>query len=663
MLTLADITFTANGATSTGLGSIKRSRFHIQRPERRILSCLAALYKSSSAAIDIKLDLSALTEAQRSSLGDIDQRLPGGSGQLLPSFSKPEYFALDDKSTFSMSKDLLKFPHDLIKAEVPFPMVALAAQETFRTPKQAALHLGYAAYHAELEVTTAVRAWAKSTHRAAIFRIAQYDVPVLAVRFAKDFTRLSGPREEMKFKLPHEMHTLATFAGDKDEGRTRELNLVLDEVSGLPHHDAAFLILNEGGFARLEEQDKVVYKTDSLHPVFADIDFDPRLESPTLNAYLATANKLLERSHCWIPHLLNQNTSQLQDVDLTDGVEPELVREADQWLFGWRDWNPEQRQVLEDIHRAKGRMVITKGPAGTGKTTVQSAIALFFARLGFKVLVAPPSNSNASHTALDMNEASAADNVDECMVSLTDGVCTPSATPSDNGEVPTCDASSDGDDENSIHFMGITTPRNANPVTRRLFASSLSQTLQQTLQKEAQASPARSNRDSTSTAAPLAFILQCLKDRKAGNRDHAIEQAVIDEAEKGRFKMFGKSEGGEIKPENDVWDLFRKHLKAAREGTFSWNDKELSEEFAMVYQLCRGHVVAASDILVTTTGNARNSEILEHWLRGEEEYGIPSKGVIVLLDEAYKDSELGTWNAILAPGEKTKGVFMFGDEL
>lgn len=112
----------------------------------------------------------------------------------------------------------------------------------------------------------------------------------------------------------------------------------------------------------------------------------------------------------------------------------------------------------------------------------------------------------------------------------------------------------------------------------------------------------------------------------------------------------------------DAWDVFRKHLAVSRADKFNWNSQNDIEEYEESYSLCKSQIVASTDILVTTSGNARCAEILDHWLLSGLMYGIPCKGVIVFCDESFKDSELGTWNAIMAPAGKTKGVFLFGDE-
>ena len=168
-----------------------------------------------------------------------------------------------------------------------------------------------------------------------------------------------------------------------------------------------------------------------------------------------------------------------------------------------------------------------------------------------------------------------------------------------------------------------------------------------------------------SSISHLEFKLHNYKDRKASARELAIEQAVIDEADKGELTLMRYMQaldGKRTGPKVDMWELFRRRLGNSRKGTFRWNDKHAVNECTRSYEYCKGHTVASTDILLTTTGNARCSEILDHWVNSERDYDIRCKCIIVFCDEAAKDVEINTWNAICAPGDMTKGVFLFCDQ-
>lgn len=144
-------------------------------------------------------------------------------------------------------------------------------------------------------------------------------------------------------------------------------------------------------------------------------------------------------------------------------------------------------------------------------------------------------------------------------------------------------------------------------------------------------------------------------------RAYDIEQKVIDAAEKGEFSNVS----GRGEQTRDAWKELRGFLVKARDPKFSLGKMPLDVKkwYADMYRRCKAQLLASTDIVITTTGNARCAEILEQWLGSQEEFGVPCKGVIVLCDEAFKDAELCTWNAICAPGKHVKGVFLFGDEM
>ncbi len=88
------------------------------------------------------------------------------------------------------------------------------------------------------------------------------------------------------------------------------------------------------------------------------------------------------------------------------------------------------------------------------------------------------------------------------------------------------------------------------------------------------------------------------------------------------------------------------------------------ELFRLAYRACKAHVVGLNRFMITTTGNVRATEMRDHWFGKQEDYGIPRKGVIILVDEAAKDLEVNIWSAIVAErwSEFVKGVWLFGDD-
>lgn len=393
-------------------------------------------------------------------LGSIRRRLPGGSGPLLKSLGLPQYFAYaGEDRTVDLFRDKWKTPSALVGSQVPFPMIPLDPLDTFTSPKQAAIHLAYAALTAELEEEVAVDLWADKYHTAIIYRVEHYEVPILAVNFDQGFKRLGDGEHEAKFRLPREFQADAHFAGEEDS-EYRKFELVLDDVPGLPRHDALFMVTNRKGFEWLRRIGKTIYTPESRQMAYAKIKFRPHHRNFTIDSFMTTAVQLQNPGHQFAPHLLNQDTAALDHVDMTQDIGPEQVRLADAWLHQWKHWNPEQKQVLDSIHHAKGAMVITKGVAGTGKTLLQSGLCMYFAQLGFKVLVAPPANENANHTAIELN------------ISDHEGV--------------TMFRDQQEGDYFSPEDSETVSPVRAAPSIRRLFASSIGHTVEDITEQQAQ---------------------------------------------------------------------------------------------------------------------------------------------------------------------------------
>ena len=654
------ISFKTNGATSSGFTNLPEHESRFGRSERelvRILAGMRSIEESNTLSFHLEGDDMPLVRR----LSDLRIYFPGGPCTL-PSFGQVQYAAFgEEEDSIPTAEKSLAGPHELMHAAVPAPMMPLPPTNIFTSAKQAAVHLAYAARTVQQEEEVALHLWAQRLHEATLFQLEHYDTPILAVNFNPAFERLGDGWEETTFHLPHELTAEALFDGDEanekensKKARSRKLSLVLEEVPGLPRHDAYFLVCNPHAFKWLDRVMNLrCHSADGKTPQYRKIQIKPQLRKFTFTSHMDTCASLQAVNHKWTTQLLNQDTSVLRDADLTKRCSMANVRIADDWLLRWKPWNLEQREVLANIHQAKGKMVIVKGIAGTGKTLLQSAISLYFARLGYKVLVTPPSNSNASHTAYELNASNA-----EKVSMLRD---------SD-------DASADED-----YLMDRTvTPNATTPTIRRLFSGALSfgaedmfaeianeryrQTDFAQDVETAQDQPQRRRQGPSAALLSFESTLHNIKNRKSGGREYSVEQAIIDEAEKGQFKLYS-SEVKRIEKGAELWGVLRDYIKASRDGTLDRNAQNAMEEYEEAFRLCKSHLVASTHILITTTGNARCADILHYWLDSVAKYKIPYKGVIVMCDEAFKDTELGTWNSIMAPEGETKAVFMFGDEL
>jgi energy-coupling factor transporter ATP-binding protein EcfA2 len=95
----------------------------------------------------------------------------------------------------------------------------------------------------------------------------------------------------------------------------------------------------------------------------------------------------------WIPLLLNQEPTQVPDIDLLDGIPQDVVEKARAKLLSLMDWNDHQRAAFASLHRTKGGCLLIEGYPGCGKTTVLAAMGIFLSECGFKVLLVGSSNA------------------------------------------------------------------------------------------------------------------------------------------------------------------------------------------------------------------------------------------------------------------------------
>lgn len=335
---------------------------------------------------------------------------------MLRSISRPEYAAFGHDTEINTDKHHLNKPWQLMAAG--FPMVPFDALDTFTSVKEAAVWLTYSAFCSYIEEKLSLELWAEAPHKTALFRLGHYDLPIIAVRFDKDHVRLGSSTEEKQLRLPRELHVEAstdpfTYPDDSDSNgfRAADRSLVrgrLSDISSIPTFDAFFEVLNDDGFNFLKgpphryELTDVGKQSRNLKWLY----FKPHFKSFTFDSLMGTSRWLQSSGERWHDILLNQDIRSLEVKDMTEELLANHVREADNWMSSWKPWNPEQREVLSAVHATKGGMVIVKGIAGTGKTLLQSVLSIYFARLGFKVLVSPPSNSNANHTAVELAIAS-----------------------------------------------------------------------------------------------------------------------------------------------------------------------------------------------------------------------------------------------------------------
>ncbi|KAI6886303.1 hypothetical protein KC360_g2948 [Hortaea werneckii] len=653
------VQFSAGRPTSSGFGQIRKHLSEMGDEQRQVVGCLALLcFEEQIRLFIFKLDQSGLTVRDKVELDKIYDRLPGGNPEmLLPSIDRREYAAFpaghDNVPIYGIEKQ-----HEIgamMYTTPPFPMVPFPVADEFATLNDAAAELSMASAITERERNESLRLWArassKSPHQATLYAVDE--LPILGINFGNFYSL----QQADKFTLPDRLYADISFSLPNGYSK-KYAAFHYPNALGLPRHDAYFVItsvdrshfgkfchdLKAESSVRKAENPVAERPTTAERPQFK-VTVEPHYNSFTSNGQLKTVGLLCQgyANQRWHRILLNQLHQAIGEIDMTGGagVSKKEKDDAYKQLIDFMTWNAEQLKVIEEIRRAPDGMLVVLGPVGTGKTSLQEALAVYFWRLGYHVLALAPANSNADHlTRLMLKQAVA----------------------------------------------GLR--------CHRLYPSSRDLGLDK--MEEGQAEHLKvGHQDGNATGSHEFFFLLAgmeeHRNEKATARDCGVEQAVYDEALKGelslvrRLRTFDPDKGRYINEVVDVWKVFRdgirewqdiqKHNEEARRsnarlklGDRDWKPlKKLpsSQKARMdtAYRWCKGHIVSETRFMITTTGNARSAELLEHF--GRDMDGQKTcKGMIVFVDEACKDQEVNVWAPIVCEAwvDKVKGVVLFGDE-
>ncbi|KAI6910726.1 hypothetical protein KC318_g9291, partial [Hortaea werneckii] len=645
----------AGRPTSSGFGQIPRFTGCMSGEQRQAVDVLEQLRGSEDTrSFTFRLDQSALTMKGKLELNKIYDRLPGGKPKmLLPSIGRREYAA------FPVGQHYLPIygshEHEIdamIKASPPFPMVPLPVVDEFATLREAAAELSMASTITERERNEALRLWAnpESTHQATLYVLDE--LPLVGIKFG-GYSLLQGTD---KFTLPEHLYADITITLP-GAGGVEFAAFHYPSALGLPKHDAYFVITSiEGsGFRQLcryykaELTDLKAGNPAPNHPRSIErqsfaVRIEPHYNSFTCHGQLKTLQLLCQNgaNQRWHRILLNQQHNAIAEVDMTKDadISEKEEEQAYRQLVGFMPWNAEQMKVIEGIRKAPDGMQIVLGPAGTGKTSLQEALATYFWRLGYHVLALAPANSNADHlTRLMLKQA----------------------------------------------VEGLR--------CHRLYPSSRDLGLDKMGKGQAKHRRVGHENGNATGSHEFFFLLARLeehKNEKTTARDCGVEQAVYDEALKGELSLMkwlrtvGPNEDEYIS-EVDVWKVVRDGIHDLRDiqkhneevqrfnaklkpGDRDWKPLKKLSPFkkAMMdqaYGWCKAHIISETRFMITTTGNARSAELLNHF--GRDMDGRKTcKGMIVFVDEACKDHEVNVWAPIVceAWADKVKGVVLFGDE-
>lgn len=604
------LTFRAKRATCSGFNNASRFSALMGSEEEEVIKLLRS-YLQPEEVKEMKLELHEefLSSSQKAELRQVRSRLPGGNKQLLSSIGITEYNAFGpDSNWFYSAQGSLRKPAQVLEGAAPHPMVPLAGPDTFSTKKEAAVQLACGASISNEEELQALRLWAKPLHLGKLYNYGNF--PVVGVKFSQ-FGRLGSATAEIHYRLPRTLSTRMTFTVPNTRNLICVAGFLMSDVSALPKHDAHFMISSH----------PLRYFSDQVPDLLDDhakefgIKFDPHTNNSTFCSQLETVAQLQEKRNTrWTDILLNQAHDAIPDIDLTEHQDPTAALEAYLWLRNWMEWNAEQMQVIQGIKKAKGGVLIVMGPAGTGKTLLQEALAIFFYKLGFHILALAPANSNANHLAKQMHKIA-----EDVQVEL-----------------------------------------------RRLYPSSKEMGVEKVNERQTAERKAGYQAGSSLSFSELLIALEELDHRGFFNNPYGVVEQVIDIAENHKLELFRrlKDEHGSAKDIENVWEVLRGFIASYRAGTFDPRKTGEARRFRMAYTACKGHVIGLCRFMITTTGNVRAGEMQEHWFCPEEEYGVPRKGVIVFVDEAAKDVEVNVWSGVVCKkwAGWVKGFFMFGDD-
>ena len=488
--------------------------------------------------------------------------------------------------------------------------------DAYRAEQKAAI---CAPYH---ENQLALEAFANCrNHQVALFK--DDDCVVICMKFDPYMAKLGGKNKDDFLRLSADMEIKLKFEYPAGSAGFSDIIAFSNDDTGLDGHDAYFTITSH----HKEWFTGMVHEKGDTDVKYAKVsELEPHANRFQYESSLNALSTFMDDDFSdWHAIALNQLHDSIPIVDFAAGlpVSETVLVEAKQWLRSCMPWNERQLQAIEDMHRAKGRVQLICGVAGTGKTTLQAAQASLFVRLGGRSLCTATGNTNADRLAHEVSRF----NKEEF------------------------------DGKMRVH---------------RLYASSKGVNIKKLGKAQKEFKKQGHSRDGrVSSMRDLMFKM--LAKNGAEAIDLSIEKGVIDEAEKGELSYMKQvtDREGEV----DVWKKLRRFLASIDKDEFKWENKDAMSDLNNTYDACKGHLVGLTDIIMTTNGNARCHELTEHWGRALELYGVargkavpavPSiRALGVFIDEAAKEQEINIINTITTPALKRRkpDLFVFyGDE-
>lgn len=607
---LTFLSFKTTGATSSGFGKIADLSDRLTNSQKEILSLLRSLtlLRQEPRSGKIRL-LESHPEFEK-----IRDYLPGGKKPLLATIGVPEY------TNFPNGPEACRKPLNWIRLKIPNPMVPLPGCTTYSSLHEFQAQQRVGAVMTDLEGSLELQPLRRDglTHQARIYEVQGFAVVGLDLNRR---CRIKVNGKSRKIRLPHELEITATFL--EAAGLVYEFRGYHDaRMTGLPRHDAFFVVTSHTphDFRHSITDDPL----DNTSSTWTVCNLKPHKNRFLLDSILRTISLLPnERFKAWHPFVLCQSFETLKEVDVLKDIKVPEEKKADaiKWARNAVAWNTEQLQVLDALHCAKGRVIACTGIAGTGKTTLQMVLALLLLKLGGRALCTAPANSNGDHLVKNMVEF-------------------------------------------AHHIIG------QKARIYRLYSASKGIGIQQMTRQQAAYRRTGHSAGNVSDLNDFQFTAWARKNQDKVNAwDCSVEVAVLEEVKKGELHWvttieYDNRSGTKVRKTLDVWSEFRKHYEEAVQGRFNWGNHELKKEYEKLYEACKGHLIMLADVIITTNGNSRASELVHFWARASElREEIEVKALGLFLDETAKDQEINVWNVITSDGlpKEPDVVVLFGD--
>ena len=625
--------FTVHGATHSGYTNLKNADIFLNGPEKRTIAALVSLIEPESPVkVTLKLNKKGFREGDRKTIAQVQDRLPGGKQPLLLSIGRMEYLAFGSRKDMAeidppekTGPPSLRFAHplpgNLLSRYRTLPFVPFKSGDTFSTKKEAIVELYHSALGADMESRQSLNLWAEQLHTASLYRCS--DFHVIAVPDFEVFRVLGKEASRgREIKLPKGLEVRMHFVvpgvyqnhGYNPVTRTddRLVGVLLDDNPGLPQARAYFRVTSR---MPSKLRDFASPPKDENANIFR-IDFEPHYNAFTFNVQMNTLDQLQKNSR-WDDILLNQSYDGLLEVDTTEKSEVSAADKhaLDQALRSCKPWTPEQMAVIDNITQTAGGLTLVMGPEGTGKTSLQRALSLYYWCLGFHILSLGPANEACNHAVATM-----------------------------------------GMEQLRAEFPGFT-PYLSDFRALRLFPGARDIKLESMTEDQA-ANRFVGHKDGGVVSFNDLLIALDEKEKIGGTvHEFGVVQTMIRLAEEDDLAAHGLA-----KKTNTMvaWYFLKEVIQMHKDKSLDLEEEE-QKEYGMCFQLCKSDLIAMNRFMVTTTSNARSAELLGSWF---DEAGAPCVGVIVFVDESTRDVEANVWGGIVCEkwARCVEGVFLFGDE-